>query len=97
MANEHDHLVTRVKCNEESVSFDYYSCEEAVRRLNEYLDHELDPREREDVVKHLAMCKPCLERFHFEESLIIEIKTKMQKFCAPSDLKSRLSTIIQRR
>ena len=97
MLNEENNDVSGTEITSTVVSFDYYSCEEAVRRLNEYLDHELDPRERADVVKHLAICKPCLERFSFEESLIISIKTKMQKLCAPTGLKSRLSALINRR
>jgi len=51
-------------------AFDYYSCEEAVKRLNDYLDRELTEKEREDVIKHLQICRPCLEKFSFEENLI---------------------------
>jgi anti-sigma factor (TIGR02949 family) len=77
-------------------SFDFYSCEEAVRRLNEYLDKELAPEERADVIKHLALCKPCLERFNFEQTLLISIRTKMQKVSAPPELKTRLNVLITR-
>jgi len=78
----------------DSVSFDYYSCEESIRLLNEYLDHELSPNERADVAKHLDICQPCLERFRFEQTLLISIKTRMQTIHAPIELKSRLSTLI---
>jgi anti-sigma factor (TIGR02949 family) len=77
------------------VEFDYYSCEKAISRLNEYLDHELTPGERADVVKHLEICEPCLERFSFEENLIVSIRTKMQKICCPNALKSKLSSLIK--
>ena len=35
---------------------DIYSCEEALKRLNDYLDHELNDDERTVVVKHLEIC-----------------------------------------
>ena len=46
-------------------SADFYSCEEAVKRLNEYLDHEMTDEERVVVLKHLEICRPCLRRFTF--------------------------------
>jgi len=79
-----------------TVTFDYYSCEEAVKRLNEYLDHELAPEERRDVIKHLTLCRPCLERFHFEENLIVQLRERMKKFCCPKTLKQRLSVMISK-
>ncbi|HEY3328520.1 MAG TPA: zf-HC2 domain-containing protein [Capsulimonadaceae bacterium] len=97
MPNDDEKPAMPVEVKAAVVSFDFYSCEEAVKRLNDYLDHELDPAERDDVVKHLKLCKPCLERFSFEQSLIVSLKTKVQKFCAPTELKSRLSTLIHRR
>jgi anti-sigma factor (TIGR02949 family) len=81
--------------SQEEVSFDYYSCEEAINRLNDYLDHELNAQERQDVVKHLQICKPCLERFHFEEKLIVAIRTRVAGIAAPAALKDRLRSIFQ--
>lgn len=77
------------------IAFDFYSCEECIKRLNDYLDHELSPEERADVVKHLNLCKPCLERFHFEENLIISLRRKVSHLCAPSKLREKLSRLIQ--
>ena len=56
----------------------------------------LQPEERADVMKHLQICKPCLERFSFEEGLVVSIRQKMVKLCAPSALKARLSSLINR-
>ena len=55
----------------ECVGMDPYSCEEAVKRLNEYLDHELSDAERVIVVKHLEICRSCLGRFMFEQTLVV--------------------------
>jgi mycothiol system anti-sigma-R factor len=81
--------------SEEDVAFDFYSCEEAIIRLNDYLDHELNTAERADVVKHLQICKPCLERFHFEETLITQIRVKVAGFIAPKSLRERLGSIMK--
>jgi len=94
MANEDGEGVSETYVSKTVMSFDFYSCEEAVKRLNDYLDRELDSDEHADVVKHLHICKPCLERFTFEETLLISIKTKMQSRSAPNELKSRLSALI---
>ena len=42
-----------MKRTADCVDRDFYSCEEAVKRLNEYLDHEMTPEERVVVLKHL--------------------------------------------
>lgn len=78
------------------ITLDFYDCEEAVKRLNDYLDHELAPEERADVVKHLQICKPCLERFHFEESLVTQLRERMKKFCCPESLKNKLGSLISK-
>ena len=79
----------------EQIGVDYYSCEEAMKRLNEYLDHQLTEEERVVVVKHLEICKPCLSRFSFEETLLVSIRTKLCKICAPQQLKDRLRGILR--
>jgi anti-sigma factor (TIGR02949 family) len=83
--------------SEEEVTFDYFSCEEAITRLNAYLDQELTPSERADVVKHLGICKPCLERFHFEESLMVSLRAKMSAITAPIQLRERLGKLFNKR
>ena len=80
---------------EETVIFDYFSCEEAIRRLNEYLDQELEPAEREVVLKHLQVCKPCLERFDFERNLLTALREKICRIAAPGHLRSKISHLIK--
>jgi anti-sigma factor (TIGR02949 family) len=76
-------------------SFDYFSCEEAIKRLNDYLDSELNPAEKEDVMRHLKVCQPCLERFHFQKVLIISLREKMRHVIAPTTLKDKLSALMK--
>lgn len=77
------------------ISFDYYSCEEAIKRLNDYLNHELQPEERTDVLKHLQICKPCLERFHFEEGLLASLRNRVARLAAPGKLRAKLGNIFR--
>jgi mycothiol system anti-sigma-R factor len=44
-------------------------CEEALRRLFDYLDAELDPEPRREVAQHLAQCRSCFSRLEFEKRL----------------------------
>jgi anti-sigma factor (TIGR02949 family) len=45
------------------------SCEEALRRLFEALDHELADESRREFERHLAHCRSCFSRFEFETRL----------------------------
>lgn len=44
-------------------------CEEALRRVFELIDHELDDHEREAMERHLQACKSCFSRADFERRL----------------------------
>ncbi len=76
------------------VSADFYSCEEAVKRLNEYLDHEMTPEERIVVLKHLEICRPCLSRFSFEQTLVISLRQKVSVLCMPEALRVKLHALL---
>ena len=80
---------------EECVGFDPYECEEAIKRLNDFLDHQLTEGERAVVVKHLEICRPCLRRFTFEQTLIISLRQKVTQVCAPQGLKDKLHSLLR--
>jgi mycothiol system anti-sigma-R factor len=44
-------------------------CEEALRRLFEYLDAELHGESRREVEQHLERCRSCFSRVEFEKRL----------------------------
>ncbi len=46
-----------------------YSCPEALERLQEYLDGELDDAQYAEIATHLADCYPCGDRADFEAHL----------------------------
>jgi anti-sigma factor (TIGR02949 family) len=76
------------------ITADFYSCEEAVKRLNEYLDHELTPEERVVVLKHLEICRPCLKRFSFEQTLVVSLRQKVTLLCMPASLRDKLHGLL---
>ena len=82
------------KRQSDCVSADFYSCEEAIKRLNEYLDHEMTPEERIVVLKHLEICRPCLSRFSFEQSLVISLRQKVTVLCLPAALRAKLHGLL---
>ena len=79
----------------ECASADFYSCEAAIRRLNEYLDHELTEADRVTVLKHLEFCRPCMSRFTFEQTLVISIRQKISHLCVPLTLKEKLHSLLR--
>ena len=44
-------------------------CEEALRRLAEYLDAELHGESRHEMEQHLERCRSCFSRVEFEKRL----------------------------
>lgn len=76
------------------VSVDFYSCEEAVKRLNEYLDHEMPLEERAVVLKHLEICRSCLSRFSFEQTLVLSLRQKVTVLCVPEGVRQRLHELL---
>lgn len=78
----------------ECIEVDYYSCEEAVKRLNEYLDHQMTDMERLVVLKHLEICRPCLRRFTFEQTLVISLRRKVALLCVPTSVREKLHSLL---
>lgn len=71
-------------------SLEYNQCEEAVKRLNEYLSHELEPNEEDLLQAHLGQCKGCFEKFRFEETLLRTIRERIGQVQAPDALRQRI-------
>jgi anti-sigma factor (TIGR02949 family) len=71
-----------------------YSCEEAFRRLDDYLDRELASEEMHLVHEHLQGCEMCAREFSFEEQVLQEVRTKLSRIEMPPDLRSRLFQLL---
>lgn len=70
-------------------------CEEAVARLLEYLDGELDEGHRTQVERHLETCRGCFSRAEFEgrlRALVAETGSAP----APDSLRLRVRGLMER-
>lgn len=77
-------------------ALDRYTCEDAFRRLDDYLDRELSPREADLVRQHLELCAACASEYQFEESVIRQVREKLARIPAPEGLLSRISSALTR-
>ncbi|MFM7322837.1 MAG: zf-HC2 domain-containing protein [Armatimonadota bacterium] len=78
------------------VPLEFNQCQEAVKRLNEYLSRELEEPEVDLVQRHLTQCKGCFDKFRFEETLLRTIREKAEQVTAPRDLRSRILSLFDR-
>lgn len=69
---------------------DLATCEEAFRRLDDYLDRELSPVDRERIEAHLEICEMCASEFQFEASFLAQVREKVGRIMAPPEVRSRL-------
>jgi anti-sigma factor (TIGR02949 family) len=66
------------------------TCEETVRRLNDFLDRELQESEMAIVREHLNACEVCANGFEFNGSVLHAIKAKLHDASLPEGLKARV-------
>ena len=67
-----------------------YSCADAFRRLDDFLDRELSAEELDQVRRHLEVCAVCSAEFRFEASVIRSVRSKLERLVAPPDLHARV-------
>ena len=66
------------------------NCEEAFRRLDDFLDRRLTPEELRIIEEHLEICACCAREFNFEASVLHGVKRRIRHLEAPSDLVTRI-------
>lgn len=70
------------------------NCEQALKQILEYIDHELGEHERTAMQQHLHTCKSCFSRVEFERRL----KEKVGALCdeeVPSELAARVKGLLR--
>jgi anti-sigma factor (TIGR02949 family) len=72
------------------IAMNWFTCEEAFRRLDDYLDRELSLREMALVGEHLDTCAVCAREFAFEARLLREVREKIARVDVPPALLSRI-------
>ena len=71
-----------------------YTCEEAFRRLDDYLDRELSAEETGLVKEHLEICAGCAREFNFESSLLRGVRDKLRQIELPPSLQARILRVL---
>lgn len=64
-------------------------CNEALSRLFEFLDAEIDEADSDRIRQHLADCEPCLAEYDVEDHLKTLVKRSCQD-AAPAELHVRI-------
>jgi len=75
---------------------DRTTCEEAFRRLDDYVDRQLSTEETRLIEEHLHQCAACSREFVFEASVIRAVRRKLRRLAAPPDLLERITQDIAR-
>ena len=73
-----------------------YTCEEAFRRLDDYLDRELSTEETELVREHLEICAGCAREFNFESSILSGVREKLRQIDVPPSLQLRILSVLEK-
>lgn len=72
---------------------DNISCEEALQRVFEYLDRELDARAHGEMERHLHRCRNCFSRTEFERRLKEQLR-ETGRSEAPVALQRRIGQLL---
>ena len=71
------------------------SCEEALERLFDYLDRNLDDGHRHEMETHLSVCRSCYSRVEFERHLQRNLRETGEQ-AAPRSLHERVAGLMKR-
>jgi anti-sigma factor (TIGR02949 family) len=71
------------------------NCEEAFRRLDDFLDRRLTPDETKIIEEHLHICAWCAREFNFEASVLSGVKRKLRQLQAPPGLLAKVLSQLQ--
>ena len=71
-------------------------CEQTVRRLWDYLDHQLSPLETEAVAIHLRDCRAkCASHFEFEHAFLQLLRSSVPRPRASDAMRDRVRHILE--
>jgi anti-sigma factor (TIGR02949 family) len=73
---------------------DNIGCDEALKRLAEFIDCELPDSERDNVERHLRTCRGCYSRMEFESRLKQRL-SELSGDDAPTKSRDRIRKLIQ--
>ncbi len=71
------------------------NCQEALERLWQYLDHELDGESSTELQRHLQECRECFSKAEFERRLRALLRRSCGGDQDPPELRKRLSRLLR--
>jgi anti-sigma factor (TIGR02949 family) len=71
------------------------TCEEAFRRLDDFLDRRLAHAEMHLIEEHLEICAACAREFTFEASVLTGVRQRLRELSVPPDLMARIAAEIR--
>ncbi len=73
----------------------FYSCRDAIKRLDDFLDRELTETELFRVERHLKLCHSCSKKFKFEQEIVQGIRKKLAQVTLPADLQNKIAFLLE--
>ena len=70
-------------------------CREALERINEFLDGELDPTEAPAVEAHFQVCSRCYPHLKLERGFRSRVQSALAKPEVPPELRDRVLEILE--
>jgi anti-sigma factor (TIGR02949 family) len=70
------------------------NCEQALKQIFEFIDHELLEDERERLERHLQSCRTCFSRVEFERRLKAKL-SGLSDNQAPDKTRERIKSLIE--
>ncbi len=71
------------------------TCNEAMSKLYDYLDSELDDISEEEINRHVHDCRECFSRFDFEKRLRAKVQN-LEEETTPPEVHGRLMALINK-
>lgn len=71
------------------------NCQEALEKLWQYLDRELDGESSTQLQRHLQECRECFSKAEFERRLRALLRRSCGGEQAPPELRERLSRLLR--
>lgn len=70
-------------------------CEEALKRLFDYIDRELHGHRHDEMEEHLSKCRSCYSRLEFEKRLQLHLRNATAAK-APDELQRKVKDLIRK-
>ncbi|MFQ5690579.1 MAG: zf-HC2 domain-containing protein [Gemmatimonadota bacterium] len=70
-------------------------CKDAVKRVYDYLDGELDAETAEQIRRHIEICKRCYPYFNFERIFLDHIRSKGARGARSKELEEKVLAMLR--